>query len=155
MGGIAPNVEEPTGGMAGADRERGSRKRKAIRACFEVLQNIVGPPTDKISYNKVLSDGMCPPSLWEVDRLILVRSQSWRVSRRGSVSHHEMVGNRTGCFGSETGECRWVGWLGGVVFAYDERRMRDWKVLGKRASPLICRIESIRMDPGIEWTTRF
>ena len=66
-----------------------------------------------------------------------------------------MVGNRTGCFGSITGECRRMSWLGGVVFAYGERRMRDQKVLGKRASALICRIESIRMDPGIARTPPF
>lgn len=71
MGGRVPNVEESTGGMAGANQERGSRKRREIRACFEALQGLVGPPVDKLAYNKVLDDSMCSSSPSGLNCLIL------------------------------------------------------------------------------------
>lgn len=73
------------------------------------------------------------------------------------MSHAEMIGTNMGYIGSVIGERterRCVGWVVwcGVMFVYDERRMIEWRVPGKRTSPLIYRIENIRMDPGVQRT---
>ena len=41
-------------------------RRRAIRACFNELQRIVGPHTDKVVYNDVLDNGTCLLPFWEV-----------------------------------------------------------------------------------------
>lgn len=66
MGIREPNVGGSTDEMTGADPNRGREMRRAIHACYQVLQDMVGPPGDKIAYNRVLSNGMCSPCPWEV-----------------------------------------------------------------------------------------
>ena len=41
-------------------------EREMIHACFCELQRIVGPHTNYIAYNKVLDNGTCLSSSWEV-----------------------------------------------------------------------------------------
>ena len=55
LGGTAPEVGELASGTTKANR--GSERRKAIRACFCELEVLVGLPTNKPAYNKVLDKG--------------------------------------------------------------------------------------------------